>query len=57
MRNNQCSVCFRKFSKLSLHIAMSRCGRYWNSKLTKHDKEMIEKYGLDKAIRRVRNVS
>ena len=49
----KCPRCNRFFRNLNLHDKTSRCGRTTDQrKLTKSDKEIIAKVGLDKAIKR-----
>lgn len=49
--NKKCSTCNRKFRNMNLHISMSRCGRFQRGKLNANDLHMIEKLGVDKAIK------
>jgi len=49
----KCERCNRFFRNLNMHNKTSRCGRTTDQrKLTKADKEIIAKVGLDKAIKR-----
>lgn len=49
-----CRNCNRSFSNFTLHVTSSRCGRMRKGTMDDKDKEMIEKYGEDRAIRRIK---
>lgn len=48
-----CETCNRTFGNYTLHLNGSRCGRYQKGTMADQDREMIEKVGLKRAIRRI----